>query len=309
MNSPSPQDAFSRVCSRPLTILRRTPRPVLFTLVALALGLGVNTAIYFRAYFAVLTPYPQPDELVRLRPEMLGVQGVMIEDFILWKTQTTVFQELGASTDRVMTMKTRGDSMNVTASLVTPRFYRMMGDRFSLGDDFAPEEGTHGSKRQVILANSMWKQLGANPDVIGSILFMDSEPYTVVGVLAAGLRDQGASVTIPLILTPGLAKQNDLELNVIGRLQPGISLREAQVELDAIVGQIPHSLSNSDRAWSVSVEPLRSAAFANDRKLLIWLLVGGAAFLPLLEGASVVNLLRLRSDAMFSIPYRRGRHV
>ena len=80
---------------------------------------------------------------------------------------------------------------------------------------------------------------------------------------------------------------------------PAACVIRAQVELDAIVGQIPHSLSQSNRVWSVSVEPFRSAAFANDRKLLIWLLVEGAVFLLLLEGVSVVNLLRFRSDAAY----------
>jgi putative ABC transport system permease protein len=292
MNSQSLQGAFSRFCSRRQAILRRIPLPVLFTLVALALGLGVNTALYFRAYFAALTPYPHSDQLVVLRPEMPGpVPGVMVKDFVLWKAQTGVFQGLGASTEKVMTMKIPGGSTKIIASLVTPGFYRMIGDRFSLGDDFAPEGGMHDGERQVILTHSMWKQLGANPSVIGSVLFMDNEPYRIVGVLASGLRDQAGSVAIPLILTPDLIKQNDLEVNVIGRLRPGISVRKAQVEVDAI------SLSNSTRIWSVSVEPLHSAAFANNRKFLLWLLLGGGAFFLLLEGVSVVNLLRLRSGA------------
>jgi putative ABC transport system permease protein len=118
-------------------------------------------------------------------------------------------------------------------------------------------------------------------------------------VLAPGQRDQGGSVTIPLVLTTGLANQNDLPMNVIGRLAPGISIREAQAELNTIVAQRPHSLSNSNHVRSVAVEPLRSAAHANDRKLLIWLLLEGAAFLVLLEGTSVINLLRVRSDAAY----------
>jgi hypothetical protein len=66
-----------------------------------------------------------------------------------------------------------------------------------------------------------------------------------------------------------------------------------------MVAQIPHNLSNSNNVWGVSVEPLRSGARVNDGRLLIWLLVGGAAFLFLLEGTSVVNLLRVRSDAVY----------
>lgn len=300
MNDRSPQHAFDRGFGRPLAIARTTPRPVLVALVAFALGLGVNTAIFFRAYFNFLTPYPHSDQLVVLRPEMLGPpQGVKSEDFIHWKEQTTVFQELGASAEKSLKIRTRDGSISVVASLVTPGFYRMIGDRFFLGNDFPAEHCAPGDKRLVILTNSMWKRLGADPEVIGTTLLLDREPYSVAGVLAPGQRDQGGPVAIPLLLTPGLADQNDLEMNVIGRLAPGVSIREAQAELNTILAQIPHSLSNSNRVWSVSVEPLRSAALANDRKLLIWLLLGGAAFLVLLEGASVVNLLRLRLDPSY----------
>jgi putative ABC transport system permease protein len=300
MNKRSSQDALDRGLRRPLAIVRRTPRTVLLVLVALALGLGVNTAIYFRVYFDFLTPYPHSDELVLLRPEMLGpAQGVRSEDFLRWKAQTTAFQELSASTERVLKIRTRDGSIKVVASLVTPGFYRMMGDRFSLGYDFAPEEDRPGRKRQVILTNSMWKQLGADPNVIGSTLFVDLDSYRVVGVLAPGQRDQGGSIAIPLVLSPGLANQNDLHVNVIGRLAPGVSIREARAELNKIVAQTPYSRIDSNHVWGVSIEPFRRAALANDRKLLIWLFLGGAAFLVLLEWASVANLLRLRSDAAY----------
>jgi putative ABC transport system permease protein len=145
----------------------------------------------------------------------------------------------------------------------------------------------------------MWNRLGSDPGVIGSTLFIELEPYSVVGVLAPGQRDQGGSIAIPLVLTPGLAKQNDFDVNVIGRLSPGVSIREAGAELNRIVAQTPHSGSDRNYVRSVSVEPFRRAALANDRKLLIWLFLGGVAFFVLLEGASVVNLLRLRSDAVY----------
>jgi putative ABC transport system permease protein len=302
MNNRLAWKACPRVFGRPHVIVNRIPRPVLLTLVALALGLGVNTALYFRAYFDFLTPYPHVEQLVVVRLETPGPErGVMSQDFTHWKQQATAFQALNASTDRMVEMKTRDGAIKVVASLVTPGFYRMMGDRFSLGDDFNPQEDA----RQVILTDSMWKRLGADPAIIGSTVLVNLEPYSVVGVLAPGQRDQGGSVTIPLVFPAGSANQNDLPMNVIGRLAPGVSIREAQAELNTMVAQIPHNLSNRNDVWSVSVEPLRSAARVNDRRLLIWLLVGGAAFLFLLEGTSVVNLLRVRSDAVYQHRFAR----
>lgn len=285
---------------RMTAVLRRIPRPVLIVLVALALGLGVNTAIFIRGYVDFLTQYPDSDRLVALRPEMLGNQeGVMSHDFIEWKEKTTVFQELEASTERVLSLSTPEGSINVAASVVTPGFYQMMGDRFSLGYDFIPGDALPGKDQVVILTHSMWKQLGANVAVIGAMLSIDGRPYSVAGVLAPGSRDDGAPLAIPLVISPGRANQDDLRMNVIGRLKPGVGIRDAQAELDTIVARIPHSLSNSNRTWSVSIEPLRGALLSNDRKLANWLFLGGVACFLLLESVSVVNLIQLRSDARY----------
>jgi putative ABC transport system permease protein len=287
---------------RMLAVLRRIPRPVLIVLVALALGLGVNTAIFTRSYFDFLTPYPDSDRLVTLRPEMLGNQeGVMSEDFIEWKEKTTVFQDLEASSECALRIITRDGSRDVAASLVTPGFYQMLGDRFSLGYDFIPGDALPGKDQVVILTHSMWKQLGDNVAVIGTILPIDGKPYTVAGVLAPGPRDNGAPVSVPLVVTPDRANQDDLRMNIIGRLKPGVSIREAQAQLDTIVVRIPHSLSNSNRTWSVSVEPIRGALLSNDRKLANWLFLGGVACFLLLESVSVVNLIQLRFDAGYQL--------
>ena len=289
---------------RMMVVLRRIPRPVLIGMVALAFGLGINTAIFTRGYFDFLVPYQDSDRLVVLRPEMLGSQeGVMSDDFIEWKEKTTVFQDLGAAMEGGLSIITPEGSIDTTASVVTPGFYQMMGDRFSLGYDFIPADALPGKAQVLILTHSMWKRLGTNVAVIGAMLSIDGRPYTVAGVLAPGPRDDGAPVSIPLVVTPGRANQGDLRMNVIGRLKPGVSIREAQAELDTIVARIPHSLSNSNRTWSVSVEPLRGALLSGDRKLANWLFLGGIACFLLLESVSVVNLIQLSSDARYQ-PHR-----
>jgi putative ABC transport system permease protein len=271
-------------------------------LVALALGIGVNTAIFTRSYFDFLTQYPDSDRLVVLRPKMLGNQeGIMSDDFIEWKQKTTVFQDLGASTERPLSLITPEGSINLAASVVTPGFFQMMGDRFSLGYDFISGDAMPGKDQVVILTHSMWKQLGANIAAIGTVLSIDGKPYAVAGVLAPGPRDNGTPVSVPLVVTLGKANQDDLRMNIIGRLKPGVSIREAQAELDTIVAPIPHSLSNTNRTWSVSVEPLRGALLSNDRKLASWLFLGGVAFFLLVESVSVVNFIQLRSDARYHL--------
>jgi putative ABC transport system permease protein len=299
MNSISKQDSAS---DRGIAALRRIPRTVFAVLLAFAVGLGVNTAIFTVGYLEFLALDPHPEELVVLRSEMQGHEdGVSTGDFINWRQQTTVFQDLNASTERAVRITTQDGLENVPASLVTPGFYAMMGDRFYLGYDFTSEDATPGRDRVVILAHAMWKRLGADPGIIGATVLMDGEPYTVVGVLAPGLRDRGAPVTVPLVLKPEQLNQGDQGMNVIGRLMPGISIREAQANMDLVVSRITHGLANGTKDWKVSVEPIRGASLRNDRKLVIWLLLGGGVFVLLTECVSVANLLRLRSDAGYQL--------
>ena len=284
--------------ARALAALRKIPRAILMVLVAFALGLGANTAFFTLGYSQFLAFYPHPDELVALRLQVQGHnEGVSLRDFIRWREQTTVFQDLHASTEGAFRIATQDGPEYVAASLVTTGFYRMMGDRFFLGYDFIPEDGTAGRNRVVILAHSMWKRLGADPAIIGSTLRMNGEPYTVVGVLAPGLRDRGAPVTVPLVFTSEQPNMYDQQMNVIGRLKPGVSIRQAQMDVNAVVGRMRQSSLNSNQCRRVSVEPIEAASLPNDRKLVLWLMLGVVGFVLLIACVSVANLLRLRSEA------------
>jgi putative ABC transport system permease protein len=287
---------------RALAAIRKIPRAILVVLVAFALALGANTAIFTLGYSQFLGLYPHPDELVVLPSQIHGHnEGVSTGDFIRWREQTTVFQDLHASTEGAFRIVTQDGPEYVAASLVTAGFYRMMGDRFSLGYDFISEDGTPGRDRVVILAHSMWKRLGADPAIIGSTLAMDGEPYTVVGVLAPGLRDRGASVTVPLVITPEHLNQHDQRMNVIGRLKPGVSIRQAQADVNAVVARMTQSALNSNQGWSVSVEPIEAASLPRDRKLVLWLMLEVVGFVLLIACVSVANLLRLRSEASYRL--------
>jgi putative ABC transport system permease protein len=273
---------------RPLTMLRKIPRATVVILAVLALGLVVNAAIFAFAYLEFAGLYPHPDDLVVVRSERQSHDDILsAEDFLRLREQTTAFQDLHASTEGAYRINTQDGPENIAASLVTPGFYRMMGDRFYLGNDFTHEDGAPGGGHVVILAHAMWKRLGANPAIVGSILLMNREPYTVVGVLAPGLRDRGASVTVPLIFN---FDQPDPPMNVIGRLKPGLTIQQAQADVSAIAVK-------SNKGWKATVEPMQAASLASERKWVLRLMLGVAGFVLLVECVSVANLLRLRSEA------------
>ena len=279
---------------RPPLALRKIPRAIGAVLVVLALGLVVNAAIFAFGYLEFAGLYPHPDELVALRSKSHD-DILSAGDFLRWREQTTVFQDLHASTEAAFRITAQGGPENVVASQVTTGFYRMMGDRFYLGDDFTPEDGAPGQDHVVILSHAMWKRLGADPAMRGSTILMNGEPYTVVGVLAPGLRDQGAAVTVPLVFKPERLNPSDRRMNIVGRLKPGVTIQQAQADINVV--RPGNHLVKSNNGWSVSVEPLQAASLPNERKFVLRLMLGVVAFVLLMACLSVANLLRLRSEA------------
>jgi hypothetical protein len=273
--------------------LQKVPWPILFIFRMVALGIGVNAGVFTLGSLVFpYLPYPHPEQLVVLRAEIQdGGTGMSAEDFVCLRGQTAVFQYLSASTTHVFRLRTRAGSQDITASLVTTGFFQMMGDRFYLGHDFDPPDLAVDNDRVAILSHAMWEQLGADKFVVGSTISMDETLYTVVGVLAAGLRDRGAGVTVPLVITPKQRLSHQQRVNLIGRLRTGISVLQAQSNIDMALARI----SRSD--LDLAVVPMNSASLNNDRKLTIWLLLGLVAFLLLMESVSVLSLFRLRSEA------------
>ncbi len=283
------KDVFSHARRRLLKI----PWSILFVFWMVALGIGVNAGVFAvgSLVFPYL-PYPHPEQLVVLRAGIQdGGTGMSAEEFVRLRGQTEVFQHLSASTARAFRLNTGAGSQDIAVSLVTTGFFQMMGDRFYLGHDFDPRDLAVDNDRVAILSNAMWEQLGANRFVVGSTISMDETLYTVVGVFAPGLRDRGAAVTVPLVITPKQRLSDQQRVNVIGRLRTGISVQQAQSNVDTALARISRSNLN------LAVVPINSASLNYGRKLTIWLLLGMVAFLVLMESVSVLSLFRLRSEA------------
>ena len=275
-------------------MLLKHPALSFTVLLTLALGIGANTAMFTIDYalFLAPLPYPHPEQLVTIQSTFQGHRDwVTAGDFLDWKEQSTVFQDMSAWTGGGFNIATQGEPENVAAGHVTTGFYRMMGERFFLGRNFLPEEGVAGKDRVVILTYKMWKRLGADPKILNTAIDLDGEPYTVVGVLSPHARDQGALISVPLVFTSEQLNHDYHWINVIGRLKPGISIRQSQTEINVIAKRIAQAYPKSSQGWSVTVEPLKSASVPDDRKSTLWLLLGAVALVLLIACVNVANLL------------------
>ena len=277
--------------------LRKSPVFTLTAVLTLALGIAANTAIFTVVYATLLAPLPylQPKQLVMVWSEIQGQRNVVsAADFEDWKRENTVFQDLEAwsGRGRNFNLATEGQPEYVQGSVLTPGEFRLQGTVFLYGRDFLPEEGVAGKDHVVILANRLWKRLGSDPNIIGKTINLDGTPSTVVGVCRPGPNDRfEEGLYVPLVFTTELLNRDFHGLWVIGRLKPGVTLRQAQANMDSIAANIARAYPKSNKGWGVSVEPLKDDFLPKDFILTLWLLLGAVGFVLLIACVNVANLL------------------
>jgi putative ABC transport system permease protein len=281
-----------------LRMLGRNPGMTITVLLTLALGIGANTAIFTVDYATLLAPlpYPEPNQLVIVWSKIQTFHnGVSAGDFTDWKQQSTAFQDLCAWTGKAFNSATKNQPEYLEARQTTPGMLRMMGEPMLLGRDFLPEEGVEGKNHVVVLTHKLWAKMGANPHIIGTTLRLDGEPYTVVGVQRAGLFDrQEEQLTVPLVFKPDQINHDFHWLLVMGRLKPGVSIKRAQDNMNAVTAHIAEVYPKSNKGWGAFVEPLKNDFLPQDRIHMLWLLMGAVGFVLLIACVNVANLLLAR---------------
>jgi putative ABC transport system permease protein len=280
-------------------LLRKSPGFTAVAVITLALGIGASTAIYSVIYAALLAPmpYPNPDQLVVVwsKPGD-GRNVVSAGDFLEWKAQNTVFQDLNAWTGSTFNLATSERPEQIDGQVTTPGFYTMMGVPFELGRDFLPEEGQPGKEHVVILAHSLWVRMGARRDIVGQPIRMNGEPYTVVGVMAAGPTDRlRTKLVVPLAFKPEQINHTFHWVLVMGRLKPGVTLAMAQADMNLVARRIAQDHPDTNKTWGARVDQLKNDFLPEDTRSTLWLLMGAVGFVLLIACVNVANLLLAKS--------------
>lgn len=281
-----------------LRLLRKNPTFTLIAALTLALGIGANTAIFSVIYAVLLAPmpYPDPNQLVMVWSRVKGGNNVVAAaDYLDWKRQNTAFQDVNAWTGGSFNLATPEQPEQIDGQRTTPGFYKMMGVPFLLGRDFLPAEGEPGKDHVVIFTYRLWKRLGGNREIIGQQIRMNSEPYTVVGVMAPGAADRlQTQLVVPLAFKPEQINHDFHWLLAMARLKPGVSLSQAQADMEVVTNRIAQDHPQSNKGWGASVEQLHNDFFPKEAKQTLWLLMGGVGFILLIACGNVANLVLAR---------------
>jgi putative ABC transport system permease protein len=285
-----------------LRLLWKNPGFASIAILALALGIGANTAIFSVVYATLLAPLPyrEPDRIVMVWSHVSGHNnGVAAGDFLDWKRQNTTFESIAAWTGRQMSLSISNHPEQVQAEPCTPGFLGVLGQPFLMGRDFLPEEGELGREHEVILTHKLWKnRFGSDPGILGKQVRMDAEQYSVVGVLAPGATDRVQSeLYVPLAFRPEQINHDFHWILVMARLKPGITLTQANADMDSVTKHIAEVYPRSNQGWGASVEPLQNDFLSRDTIRALWILLGAVGFVLLIACANVANLLLARGTA------------
>ncbi len=268
----------------------------------LALGIGATTAIFSVIYATLFEamPYPHPGQLVVVWSKVQGERnGVAAGDYEDWQRQNTTFQILVSSTAASFNLAMPGTAPEMVdgGRSIPGYFGKFLGETPWMGRFFLPEEGQAGKDHVVILTHRMWEHLGSNPNIIGTQLRLDGEPYTVIGIRRPGPPDRMAGdFFVPLVFKPEQLNHDFHWLLVFGRLKPGVSVAQAQADMDVVAQRVAQDNPKSDKGWGISVEPLHNDFLPPDVIKTMWLLMAAVGFILLIACVNVANLLLARSS-------------
>ena len=288
-----------------LRMLVKNPSFTIVAVLALALGIGANSAIFSVVNTVLLRPLPykNPGRLVMLWEEAthLGFpkNTPSPANFIDWRAQNTVFEAMAAMVERSFNLTGVGEPERFDGRRVSANLFDLLGVQPQLGRAFRAEEDKPGS-RVVILSNGLWQhRFGGDPRVIGQAVSLNGESYTVIGVMPGSFqfptrRDQ---LWVPLAFdAKEAASRGNHFLEVIARMKPGVTLQQAQAEMSTIAARLAQQYPEENLRVGSVVTALQEQV-VGDIKPALLVLLGAVGFVLLIACANVANLLLARAAA------------
>jgi putative ABC transport system permease protein len=283
--------------------LLKNPGFTLIAVVTLALGIGANSAIFSVANALVLKPLPfeHLDRLVAVRESLpnQGLKAIAVSpaDFIDWRGQNTVFQDITAYRVNDTTITGTGEPELVRGSFVSADFFSALEMSAVKGRTLLPDEDQPGRDQVAVLGYGLWqRRFAGDANILGATITLNGRAATVVGIMPPDFDFPfGTEIWMPLALTPQQMNQRETRsLHVLAHLKSGVTVAQAQAEMLAIAKRIEQQYPLTNTGLSVHVIPLRDLQGEFTLPLLS-VLIGMAGFLLLIACANVANLLFARA--------------
>jgi putative ABC transport system permease protein len=286
-------------------IMARNPGITALAVLALALGIGANTAIFSLVNTVLLRPlpFPEPDRLTQVwgSTPSKGVpfHFVFYSDVVVWREQSQSFESLAAWTVGSANLILGDEPERVPFSRVNASYFTMLDAKFLHGRGFLAGEDVPGAAPVAVLNYSLWqRRFASDPTLVGRSINVDGIQYTVVGILPTGFQIPGRTIDVYAPLAQPDAHQpgaNAVTVGVYGRLKPGTSKMQAQAEMDTVgrrlEAEFPGTLGKTPKVWGLREFLVR------DVRLSLLILLSAVGLVLLIACVNVANLLLARASA------------
>ncbi|MFL6500783.1 MAG: ADOP family duplicated permease [Candidatus Udaeobacter sp.] len=287
-------------------VLAKNPAFTIIAVIALALGIGANSAIFSVVDAVLLRPLPfkHPEQLVMLW-ENAAHQGFPKNtpspaNFLDWQKQVQSFTGIAAMAERSFNLTGVGEPERLGGRRVSANLFDLLGVPAMLGRTFVPEDDKAGT-HVVLLSYSLWqRRFGSDPAVVGRALTLNGESYTVVGVMPRmvqlpGYENVSDQLWVPIAFpSEEAAQRGNHFLEVIARMKPGVTLKQAQAEMETIAARLEQQYPDYNMRIGAVVVPLHEQV-VGDIKPALLVLLGAVGFVLLIACANVANLLLARA--------------
>jgi predicted permease len=285
-------------------ILWKNPGFTAVAVIALALGIGANTAIFSVVNTVLLRPLPykDPEQLVMVWEDN-SRQGYPRDtptaaNYVDWRDQNSVFSGMAAIADNNFNLTGVGDPERLKGRSVSASLFPVLGVDPQLGRVFVAAEDQPGSQRVVLLSHRLWqRRFAGDPAIAGKTLTLNNETYTVVGVMPARFQfpENDDELWVPIAFSAEEAANRDRHyLQVIARMKPGVALAQAQSEMTTIGARLQQQYPQSNADLGVAVTSLHEH-LVGDIKPALLILLGAVGLVLLIACANVANLLLARA--------------
>src|SRR5579871_3386477 len=283
-----------------MRLFGRAPGFSAIAVLTLAVGIGANSALFSVVNGVLLSPlpYPHSDQLAAVYASTPGVERgpVVYLNFLDWQRQCQTFSSMAVYRNQDYNLWGTGEAERLTGYMVSADFLSTLGVRPILGRTFRRDDDQVGAGPVVILGGGFHRRkFGSSQDIIGKTIALNGVSYTVVGVVPASFEfyghDRDVYVPIGQWNDPSfLDRRISVSARAIGRLKPGVTLRQAQAEMNLIANHLADAFPVADKETGIRLVSMKEDIVGNVQPFLL-VLLAGVGFLLLIACANVANLL------------------
>ena len=288
-------------------MLVKNPGFAFVAVLTLALGIGANTAIFSIVNAVLLQPLPfsEPDRLVWVWGNIRNGgnrASTSPLDYLDYREQNTTFEHFAAtfSVPVSFNLTGSGEPERLQGQAATGNFFQALGVNPALGRTFLLENEEPGRDQVAVLSHKLWqRRFGGDPSLIGKTVSLDGKSFEVIGVMPASFnfpRDSELWTPMNFQIAAGMKQRKAHFLRPVGRLKPGVTLAQAQADMDAVAGRLEAQYPESNSGWNLRMVPLRQQLVGNIRPTLR-VLFGAVGLVLLIACVNVANLLLVRASS------------